>query len=153
MNLAFFLKFRVLEGNFSETNWYIELNFSEIAEILIPFLLLPSSDNDKHMLKRQKNVNKDSPIRESSFCSRIKQDRILGLNLPGQSDKLQGIICLSEPAQLLPPNLGDGLSHLRMRSLLPGPHLAEQKLHMFHEPQFPCTAKERGEFQEGHCFS
>lgn len=58
-------------------------------------------------------------------------------DLPGQSDKLQGIVCLSEPTQLSPPNLGGGLSHLRMRSLLPGPHLTEQKLHMFHEPQFP----------------
>ena len=57
----------------------------------------------------------------------------------GQSDRLQGMVCLSEPGQFSPPNLGGGLSHLRMRSRLPGPHLTEQKLHMFHEPQFPCT--------------
>ena len=51
-----------------ETIRYIGLKFSDITEIVKLFYLseilfsLASSHNNKHMLMRQKNVNKDSPI-------------------------------------------------------------------------------------------
>lgn len=58
-------------------------------------------------------------------------------NSPGQSDRLQGISCRSEPMQLRPPYFGAGLSQRRMRSRLPAPQDEEQKLHMLHAAQFP----------------
>ena len=37
MNHTFSVKFRVFEENFSETIWYIGLNFSEITDTVMPF--------------------------------------------------------------------------------------------------------------------
>ena len=52
---------KFLKGDFSETIRYVGLKFSEITEIVmlfkfqhLGFILLASSDNDEHMLMRQK---------------------------------------------------------------------------------------------------
>ena len=61
-SLGFFKK------NFSETIWYIGLKIFRdnrncfVLSIFRNFILLASLDNDKPMLMRQKNVNKDSPF-------------------------------------------------------------------------------------------
>lgn len=58
---TFFVKFRVLKKeNFSENIRYVGLKFSAITEIscsafnIYWFILFALSDNDKHMLMRQK---------------------------------------------------------------------------------------------------
>ena len=61
---SYILCFEFLKENFSETIRYIRLNFLEIIEIVIffstfrDFILLASSDNDKHILMRQKMSTK-----------------------------------------------------------------------------------------------
>ena len=99
-----------------------------------------------HIHREEKGKRPSPPLYERkhpltrtcfNFAKQRKKLRALQLYSPRQGiSSLHGLLSLSEPSprsmQLLPPYLGNGLEHFRVRQVSPPPHFTEQSLHFRH---------------------
>lgn len=85
-----------------------------------------TNHSNQHTLSRQEELKADS-------CNSI----------PGQGFMLHLYVCESSPwtVQSLPPNLGAGLSHVRVRNLVPVPQDLVHSENSDHCEKFPSTVK------------
>ena len=66
-----------------------------------------------------------------------------GHSVPGQGSVLHGLDSTASPTQSLPPCLGAGFVHSRLRCMVPPPHVTGHWLHTPHDAQFPSTFSNR----------
>lgn len=64
-------------------------------------------------------------------------------SVPGQGFVLHGLDSTASPTQSLPPCLGGGFVHSRLRCMVPPPHVTGHWLHTPHDAQFPSTLSNR----------
>ena len=83
--------------NFSETIRFLGLKFTEMTNVFFfsifrSVILLASSDDERRMLMRQKDVNKDSPIYMSSNFGGTYQDNSELMQQDGRGKKTANLV-------------------------------------------------------------
>ena len=82
--------------NFSETIRFLGLKFTEMTKFFFSVfrsvILLASSDDERHMLMSQKDVNKDSPVYMSSIFWGTYQDNSELMQQDGRGQKTANLL-------------------------------------------------------------
>ena len=82
--------------NFSETIRFLGLKFTEMTKVFFSIfrgvILLASSDDERRILMRQKDVNKDSPIYMSSIFGGTYQDHSELTQQDGRGKKTANLV-------------------------------------------------------------